>query len=280
MLQNVKSILIGLTAEGDDGEAASALGYGLSLAREAGAHATIQAASLKLTLTGTYLSNFAADLITTENRRLEALATAAVEKARGAGSLAGVTCTAHVDQLTYPQLLRTFTELARVHDLTALDAEPVALAIDRGLIEHLILESGRPLLVVPPRAETFAAKRILAAWDASAKATRAIHDALPLLRAAEQVEVVCITGDKQLPDGLPGAEIAPHLSRHGVNVTLADVPVKRDDVAQTIRDHAALFGADMIVMGAFVHSRLRELVFGGVTQSMLKSSPVPLFLSS
>lgn len=167
-----------------------------------------------------------------------------------------------------------------MHDLTVLDAEPVALAVDRGLIEHLLLESGRPLLVIPPGRESFTAKRVLVAWDGSAKAARAVHDALPFLRAADEVEVISVTGEKRIPDGVPGADIAPHLSRHGVRVTVVNMPVERSDVAQTLRNRATLFGADMIVMGAFVHSRLRQMVFGGVTQSLLKSCPVPLFMSS
>jgi nucleotide-binding universal stress UspA family protein len=64
-----------------------------------------------------------------------------------------------------------------------------------------------------------------------------------------------------------------------VNVDVNCVHARKGDVAQTLRDCAALYGADMIVMGGYVHSRLREMVFGGVTQSLLKSSPVPLFLS-
>lgn len=280
MLESIKSILVGLTEQGEQGEAASALGYALSLARDAGAHATIQAASLKLVLTGAFVSDFAAELVAAENVRLQDLAAAAAERGRGAGAFEGVTSTSLTSQLSYPDLLRTFTEQARVHDLTVLDAEPVALAVDRGLIEHLLLESGRPLLVIPPGRESFTAKRVLVAWDGSAKAARAVHDALPFLRAADEVEVISVTGEKRIPDGVPGADIAPHLSRHGVRVTVVNMPVERSDVAQTLRNRATLFGADMIVMGAFVHSRLRQMVFGGVTQSLLKSCPVPLFMSS
>ena len=77
---------------------------------------------------------------------------------------------------------------------------------------------------------------------------------------------------------MPGAEIAPHLARHGVNVTVRDLPVQAGDVAETLRRHAALFGADMLVMGAYVHSRLREMVLGGTTQSFPQQPAAP-FLS-
>jgi nucleotide-binding universal stress UspA family protein len=102
---------------------------------------------------------------------------------------------------------------------------------------------------------------------------------LPFLRAAEVVEVVAVMGEKDLPTTVTGADIAPHLTRHGVNVTVRTLPALNGDVAETLRNHATLTRADMIVMGGYVHSRLRELVFGGVTQSLLKQSPVALFLS-
>jgi nucleotide-binding universal stress UspA family protein len=279
VLQNIKGILIGLTEEGDAEETSTALGYGFSLARQASAHVTVQAASLKLVLTRAFVSDFAAGLIAAENRRLHALATAVAETARNDAAAAGVACTTEAPQLAYPDLVRSFTEQARIHDLTVLDAEPVALAVDRGLIEAVLVDSGRPLIVVPPGRGAFKVARIVVAWDGSAKAARATNDALPFLRAADEVEVVAVTGEKDLSGAVPGAEIAPHLARHGVNVTVRDLPVQAGDVAETLRRHAALFGADMLVMGAYVHSRLREMVLGGTTQSLLKNSRVPLFLS-
>ncbi|MDF2972183.1 MAG: Universal stress protein UspA-related nucleotide-binding protein, partial [Microvirga sp.] len=88
-----------------------------------------------------------------------------------------------------------------------------------------------------------------------------------------------VMGEKDLPASVTGADIAPHLTRHGVNVTVQTLPAVGGDVAETLRNHATLTHANMIVMGGYVHSRLRELVFGGVTQSLLKQNPVPLLLS-
>jgi len=279
MLQNIKSVLIGLTEEGDLEEASSALGYGLSMAREANAHITVQAASLKLVLTHAFVSSFAASLVATENRRLRNLAAAAAETARNEAAASGLNCTTEVPHLPYPDLVRSFTGQARIHDLTILDAAPVAFAVDRGLIETVLKDSGRPLIVVPRGRGTFNASQIVVAWDGSAKAARALNDALPFLRTAGSVDIVVITGEKDLADAVPGTEIAPHLVRHGVKVTVRDLPAERGDVAQTLRNAAIQSGADMLVMGAYVHSRLREFVLGGTTQSLLKSSPVPLFLS-
>jgi nucleotide-binding universal stress UspA family protein len=279
MLQNIHDILIGLTEEGDMEETSSALAYGLSLAREAGAHVTVQAASLKLVLTHAFVSSVAEGLVATENRRLDALANAVADTARQAAATSGLACTVQAPQLAYPDLVKSFTALARAHDLTVLDAEPVALAVDRGLIEAVLTDSGRPLVVVPPGGDAFADARIVVAWDGSAKAARALNDALPLLRAAEQVELVSVTGEKDLENSVPGAEIAPHLTHHGVNVNVLNLPALHGDVAETLRNHATLTHADMLVMGAWVHSRLRQMVLGGTTQSLLKRCPVPLFLS-
>jgi nucleotide-binding universal stress UspA family protein len=279
MLQNIHSVLIGLTEEGDAEEASWALAYGLSLAKEAGAHVTIQAASLKLVLTDAFVSSVAAGLVAAENRRLDALANAVADTARQTAATSGLACTVEAPQLAYPNLVKSFTALARAHDLTVLDTEPVALAVDRGLIEAVLTDSGRPLIVVPPGREAFAGARIVVAWDGSAKAARVLHDAQPLLREAKQVELVSVTGEKDLENSVPGAEIAPHLTRHGVNVTVMNLPALDGDVAETLRNHATLAHADMIVMGAFVHSRLRQMVLGGTTQSLLKTCPVPLFLS-
>ncbi len=279
MLQNVRSILIGLTEEGDAEEKSSALAYGLSLAREAGAHVTVQAASLKLMVTHAFISSFAEHLVESENRRLDALARAVADASQRAASASGLACTTQAPHLSYPDLIESFTALARTHDLTVLDSEPVAAALDRGLIEAVLTGSGRPLIIVPEGRELFAADRIMIAWDGSAKAARALNDALPLLRAASQVEIISVTGEKDLTHTVPGSEIAPHLARHGIAVTVLALPAQNGDVAETLRNHAKLTRADMIVMGAYVHSRLREKFLGGTTQSMLKDCPVPLFLA-
>ncbi|WP_414474641.1 universal stress protein [Microvirga sp. M2] len=279
MLENIRSILIGMTEEGDAEERSSVLAYGLSLARQADAHVTVQAASLKLTVPYSFVRNFAEGLVAAENRRLDALARAVADASQRAAAASGVACTTQAPQLAYPDLIKSFTSLARAHDLSILDAEPIALAVDRGLIEAMLMDSGRPLIVVPQGWETFKGDKIVVAWDGSAKAVRALNDALPFLRAATQVELVSVTGEKDLAHTVPGAEIAPHLTRHGVPVNVLALPVVNGDVAQTLRNHAHLTRTDMIVMGAYVHSRLREMVLGGTTQSLLRNPPVPLLLS-
>lgn len=279
MIGNVRSVLVALTKEFGEDEASAALGYGLSLAREAGAHLTVQAAAQRLRLTSAWVDRFAASLVGTENLRLRRLARFDADKVGAEAAAAGVVASMHSPQLDLPGLLASFTALARVHDLCVVDAEPAPVHPDRELMQALLLGSGRPLLIVPQGWEEFRARRVLVAWDGSGRASRAVHDALPFLRAAEAVRVVTVSGEKDLPDSADGSDLAPHLARHGVSVEVAGLAAPGGDVAQALRDEAADSRSDMIVMGGYAHSRLRELIFGGVTRSLLEEGPVPLLMS-
>ena len=279
MLRDIKNVLIGLTSEFGPSEISSAWAYGLSMAKQAGAHATIQSASLKLRLHSTWMTTNVAGLVSAENRRLRTVAVTAARRAEANAKAEGIECTTAVPHLTYQELLTSFVRLARVHDLTIVDADADILSLDRGLIETLLTQSGRPLIIVPENHEVFKSERIILAWDGSAKAARAANDALSLLRAAELVQVISVTGEKELPDLTKSADMITHLAYHGVPAVSVCLPADGGDVAETIRTAAKNGRADMIVMGGFVHSRLRELVLGGVTQSLLRQSPTPLFMS-
>ncbi|MFC4171052.1 universal stress protein [Microvirga sp. GCM10011540] len=275
MVEGLKSILIGFSH--DDERPSFALRYGLSLARQAEAHASICALTPEMTVTHAFVSNVASGLVAAENQRLHEASKAAVEQARQEATAAGVGCNVDVLQRHYPELAASLAVRTRVHDITVLDAEPDPLSLGRGFLEEALFNGGRPLLIVPQGFETFEPGRIVVAWDGSVRATRAVHDALPLLRAAEQVEILSVSGEKDLSS--TGADLAPHLTRHGVNCIVKELGVQNGDAGETIRSQIGLFKADMVVMGGFVHSRWRQLVLGGVTQSMLKASPVPLLLS-
>jgi nucleotide-binding universal stress UspA family protein len=147
--------------------------------------------------------------------------------------------------------------------------------------EELVLSAGRPVLVVP-YAGRFATvgTRVLVAWNASAEAARAVTDALPLLARAKSVEVVAF--EPQRPDAdhgaEPGADIALFLVRHGVKVSVARQQAGID-VGSQILSRAADTEADLIVMGAYGHSRTRELVLGGATRSLLEAMTVPVLMA-
>lgn len=278
MLSGIKSVLVSITEEGRQ-ESSSALSYALSLAGAADAHLTVEAAATRYTIPYSLIDDFGQALISSENRRIAELAEAAARKVRSEAEFVGVITTVETQQANFGDLRERLVSRARVADLTVVDAEPAASEIDRGLIEAVLFDSGRPLLIVPPDRPSFDGRHILIAWDGSASAARAVADAMPILRAAGSVEILSVSGEKDLADTVPGLELAPHLARHGIKVTVDLASVGLRSVADVIRSHAVGSGARLIVAGAYRHSRLRELLLGGVTQSLLKECRVPLLLS-
>lgn len=279
MLAGIKSILVALSEEGRD-EAGMALPYALSLAKLADAHLTVQAAAARYAVPYSMLNDFGRDLISAENRRIAGLAERVAAVARDEAAFAGIACAVESPQLSYGSLRQRFLAHARAHDLAVVDAETHALDIDRGLIEAALFESGRPLLIVPPGHSAFNGRHILVCWDGSAGAARAVADALPFLRAAEAVEILCVVGEKDLSNTLPGADLAAHLARHGVRVSVTtSCEGKNRDVDDIIRDTALALGSGLIVCGAYKRSRLSEWVLGGVTDALLRSCPLPLLMA-
>jgi nucleotide-binding universal stress UspA family protein len=183
-------------------------------------------------------------------------------------------------QLPYGEFVGAFLAQARVHDLAVLDAEEHAVDVDRGLIEAALFRSGRPVIVVLPGRSAFSARRAIVAWDGTAGAARAAAEALPFLRAAESVAVVSVTGQKSLSGTAGGEALAAHLVRHGVPAAARTVAVGPEGgVAEVLRRQVGEMDADLLVMGAYERSRLREFVLGGVTQDLLRSPPAPLVMS-
>lgn len=147
--------------------------------------------------------------------------------------------------------------------------------------EFVVMNSGRPVLIVPYTGtyDTIA-NRVLIAWDASTSATRAVTAAIPLMKRAENVDVVVFNADKRgdAHGEQPGADIGLYLARHGVKVNV--VRQKTDiDVGNALLSIATDLGSDMLVMGGYGHSRFREILLGGVTRTVLESMTVPVLMS-
>jgi nucleotide-binding universal stress UspA family protein len=276
-ISGLKNILIALTEEGSS-EPSAALGYAMSLARKADAHVTVNAASVGLDIPHAHGSSMAARLVAMENRRVHEVTERVAEKARGDATMAGVICETETPQLRYSELRDRLLAEARVNDVTVLDADISVLTVDGGILRTIVFESGRPTIVIPKGADVFACTKIIIAWDGSAAASRAVGAAMPFLRAAQAVEIVCYVDDKDLSTSAAGVDLAAYLARHGVEVSVNELP-SGGDVADRLREHAGFYHADLIVMGAFVHSPLREWLFGGVTQAMLTSPPAPLLVA-
>jgi nucleotide-binding universal stress UspA family protein len=150
-----------------------------------------------------------------------------------------------------------------------------------GLLESLVLTSGRPVIVLPPNGTASRIRRILLGWNGEREAVRAVADALPLLVRAEVVEVLVVDPDlHQASHGQePGADIARYLARHGVHVEVRRLSSGAEDVGHLLLSHAAAFGADLVVMGAYGHSHLNEWIFGGVTRTALREASIPVLMS-
>ena len=147
------------------------------------------------------------------------------------------------------------------------------------LPEALVLTSGRPIVLLPPRGAAAEPRRILLAWKARPEAVRAVAGALPLLTRADAVQVVVVDDEGAPEHGYePGADIAEHLARHGARVEVLQLSSKGDDVGRLLLSQAAAFGADLLVMGAYGHSRLRERLFGGVTRTVLTEAALPVLM--
>ena len=148
--------------------------------------------------------------------------------------------------------------------------------------EEIVLSAGRPVLFIPYAGHfPEVGRRVLVAWNAGREAARAVSDALPLLARAGIVNVVAFDPRKGGADhgDIPGADIALLLARHGVKVTVAQQQSEEVDVGNQILSRAADMQSDLIVMGAYGHSRLRELVLGGVTRTLLDTMTVPVLMS-
>ena len=154
-------------------------------------------------------------------------------------------------------------------------------ASPHGLAESLVMSSGRPIIVFPPRHTVTRINRILVAWNATRESIRAVADALPLPVKAKAVEVLVVDHQRR-PEGHgqePGADIARHLARHGAHVEVLRLPSDGKEVGSLLLSRAAAFGADLLVMGAYGHTQLREWMFGGVTRTVLYEASLPVLMS-
>ena len=150
------------------------------------------------------------------------------------------------------------------------------------VVEGALFSSGKPLLLVPEGSRpTLKPKRVMIAWDSRLEASRAVRESLELLDGAEEVRIVLIdpTEGESGHGAEPGADVATYLARHGAKVTVDRLPSQGKTVASALRQHAVDTAAELLVIGAYGHSRLRERIFGGVTKSMLESATLPILMA-
>ncbi|WP_375688786.1 universal stress protein [Pseudooceanicola sp. LIPI14-2-Ac024] len=149
------------------------------------------------------------------------------------------------------------------------------------VLEAALFEGQAPILAVPDSATLVAKpKQVLLAWNESAESLRAIRKALPMLKEADLVRVVVVDPPQHGSDRSdPGGQIGQYLARHGVRTEIDVLSKSMPKVSDVLKRHASDTAADMMVMGAYGHSRFREAILGGATRAMLEEAPVQVFLA-
>lgn len=207
----------------------------------------------------------------------------ALDSFEAAAAAGGVEAEGRLMQGMSEEFPHDFASLARQVDLTILgqprDGDP--LLGQYALVERCLFASGRPVMIVPAASADITLNgTIVAAWDGSAEAARAFNDALTFLKPAKRVVLLVGVQDEAGEKSGPDIEdMVAHLTRHGVNVDVVRVPASEGDVGRILLSQAKELQADMIVMGAFHHSRWREFILGGVTLTMLEEATIPLFMA-
>ena len=222
-----------------------------------------------------------ADVIESQRIENEKEAKAAVGKLDEAAKRVAVSAQARVLEVQVASAPSVFAHIARRFDLSVIgQPEPDKPALDRLIVEAALFDSGRPVLVVPYiQRAGLKLDRVMVCWDGSRSAARGVGDAMPFIVRAKAAEIVIVATESAKSDEMPGADIAHHLARHGAKVEVERIVSTEIDVASTILSHAADTSADLLVVGGYGHSRLREFILGGATRGILAAMTVPTLMS-
>jgi nucleotide-binding universal stress UspA family protein len=274
----IKDVIVNLDVHGSHSVAAD---FAISVARIFNAHLCATGFAYEAAVPGSLFDRAAVEAIETQRQRWETAARTAIDKFEQAARGSGRSVESHLIKSDPDRAAEIFARLARRFDVAVLtQAEPEISSTQASIIEAALFDSGRPLLLAPyVQREGLKLGRAVVCWDGSRTAARALGDAMPFLARAQNVEVVIVASEAGKSDEIPGADIAHHLTRHGLKVELKQIVVRDLDVANAILSHVADASADFIVMGGYGHSRLREFVLGGATRGILGAMTVPTLMS-
>ena len=276
---SIKDILVHLTPEAASRPAGS-VHYAISMADKLGAHLTALVFAVDFTKPATFYGGATDEDIVEARERFRRAADEAVATFVRGAARAGISYETATEESLADGASQIMNDYAKLRDLTICGNDQTGLFDGKTFGEYVLFASGRPVIVVPPGQDgPFACNRILVAWDYSRPAARAAADALPLLETAKQVFVVTVSDDKDIKSGRSGTEVARHFSRHGVEVTVEDVARTGDSIDQTLLAYANARHIDLIVMGGYGHSRLKEFVLGGATRGMLENTDRAVLMS-
>lgn len=278
-----KDILVQLTSY-PEATPAPAVEQAVTFAKAAGAHITALTFEIVVRVPGTALTPALINvegLVAAEHNRSTAKARDLLDAFEAAAKAASLGHDHSVEQCENSQVADIATEYARLRDLTMI---PLGAAggFAQYIAEAIVFGSGRPVVVFPaiPKGRRMGAcDSIGVAWDFSRPAARAVADALPLLKRAKTARIVTIVDEKPIETRHSGVDLARHLAYHGVNV-VADVEhAAGRAIGEVLGDYVRARELDLLVMGAYGHSRMREFILGGATRSILANPPLPVLLA-
>lgn len=272
-----RDILVALTSYPEP-TPSSVVEDAVSVASVLGAHIAALACEMHVQVPGHFMSGAAVGLpgiIAGEAAKSRRNAQDLLEAFESAAAKAGLSRESVLEKCKTFEAPELLVEYARLRDLTIMPESN-----DRGYVEAVMFGSGRPTLILPQkRSRAIAFGTIAVAWDFSRAAARAVSDAMPLLEQADKVRIVTVLNEKRLDSKHSAEELAKNLSRHGVEIVLDRVDAKGRPIGGVLEAYVASHEFDLLVMGAYGHSRLREFVLGGATDSLLSKPPLPILFS-
>jgi nucleotide-binding universal stress UspA family protein len=273
----IKDIVVNLGL----GERDPAGDFAISIAEALEAHVLGVAIAYEPIIPGTVMGGIPPEFIESQRAESEKKARAAIARFEERAKRAGVSAESRILTASVSGAADQLGRIGRRFDLVVVgQPERERATPDDVLDEGVLFDSGRPVIFVPfIQKAGLKLDRVMLCWDGSRAATRAIADAMPLLQKAKQVEIVIVASGRPKSDEVPGADLGQHLARHGLKVDVKRITSPDIDVPSTILSYAADSSADMIVMGGYGHSRLREFVLGGVTRGIFESMTVPVLMS-
>jgi nucleotide-binding universal stress UspA family protein len=274
----LKDIVVNLTPNQPQDPAAD---YAISLAGQFGAHLTGVAFALEPAIPASAMGGIAGDVIDSAIAEAERQAKDAVARFETATKKQAVLSEKRTITALLADAANRFGQIARHFDLSVvLQPDPDSNTGNDLFVESALFGSGRPVVVVPYiQKGPVKLDHIVCCWDGSAKAARAIGDAMPFLAKAKNVELLIVTTGSEGRGEEIGADMATHLARHKLNVTLQRITSTDIDVGNAILSYAADRAADFLVMGGYGHSRWREFLLGGATRQILSSMTIPTLMS-
>ncbi len=277
----IKDILLPLVGE-PDAAAIAAIDKCMAVAGDIGARVTAMAIEEdilvrpKVTISNDLDNTAAADAVRSVSDAHGLL------KAFGAAAIRfGVRKEERLRRLVAADIATNFARCARLKDLTMVPVKSHGSQSEK-IVERLIFDSGRPILMCP---EEFAGElavafdEVMIAWDHSAPAARAVADALPMLRTAAQVRIVTATDNKTDAEQESGAALVSHLAEHGIKASFETVKIDGSSVGKVLEAYVRANAIDLLIMGAYHHSRMNEIVWGGATKTVIGRPPCWVMMS-